>query len=233
MGLISAFKEGRAAAASKREYAACHRKRQDSLLSFRKTAILELMFKYPDANLLLNNLDRNFMVLLKDRGGLLFGGFEDDSYPQLDYISDTASTSERWEAVARFRNALEFAKFSPKGFAIKASTEARYLIGGALFLNGTQIAKANVWDPKPKGYFSKKIFEEVLQSGDSRAGMQTLIFVTGDFDFAESRKVNYVIHFDRSLQYFNESNRKEFAGAILNLRDFLCDVEEYFRPESN
>jgi hypothetical protein len=103
MGFFDRVREGREAAKSRREYAECYKARQEKLRSFRNNAIQEILFQYPDARLLLNGLDRKFMVLLKSCGGLLLGDFADDYYPRLDYVGETASTSERCEAVARFR----------------------------------------------------------------------------------------------------------------------------------
>lgn len=259
MGFLDQFsKEGREAAKSRREYDQCYKARREKLLSFRKNAVQEIMFTYPDARLLLNRLDRRFMVLLKSTGELLIGIFADDYYPRLDYVRDAASTSERLKAVARFLNEIsgctgsiskenmhrfkngrkwlvetESTKcFQSKGYALTGSTKLEYLQGGALFLNKRMIAKASVWDPKPKGYFSTKILERVLQDVDNLAGTQDLIFVTMDENYGgEGQKMSYEILFDRSLQYFDENNRKEFAAAVLNLRDFMYDIEDYFKPE--
>lgn len=252
MGFLDQVREGREAAKSKREYAECYKARQERLRSFRSNAIVEFLFKYPDANLLLNSLDRKFLVSLKSRGGLLLGEFADDYYPRLDYVGDKENTSARSEAVARFRRevrgcegnlsqkAMELIGASSekamslqtKGFAIYGSTRLELLVGGALFLNGKNIATSTLWDPKPKGFLNARLYDEVLQGGDRGAGIQSLLFVTGDFDSGDnSQKMTYEILFDRSLQYFNEDNHKEFTGAICNLRDFILDVEDYFRRD--
>jgi hypothetical protein len=176
---------------------------------------------------------------------LLLGKFADDDYPRLDYVGEKATTTERAGAVARFRNRVSNGDWDfyqdpaaksrigqSEGFAIYGSTRLEFLVGGALFLNGKNIAKATLWDPKPKGFLNARLFDEVLHGGDRRAGIQSLLFVTGDFDSGDnSQKMTYEILFDRSLQYFNEDNRKEFIGEICNLRDFICDVEDYFRPD--
>jgi hypothetical protein len=245
MGFFDQVREGREAAKSKREYAECYKARQEKLRSFRENMILEILFKYPDANLLLTSLSDEFQVSLKSRGGLLFGKFADEYCPRLDYVADTASTRERRDVVARFRRevircdekfsreAYEYTdvkSLRSKGFVINGSIQLRYLLGGALFLNGRQIAKASVRHPKPNG-FSAKLFDEVLQGGNRVARIQSLIFVTSVFDYSleEQRKMNHEILFDHSLQYFDENNRREFTGAILNLRDFISDIEDYFR----
>jgi hypothetical protein len=245
MGFFEQVREGREAARSKREYAECYKARQEKLRSFRENMIVEILFKYPDANLLMTSLSREFQVSLKNRGGLLLGEFADEYCPRLDYVADTASTSDRRDAVVRFRHDIDRCEMKfledgycgrakslrSKGFAITGSIELRYLLGGALFLNGKQIAKASVRHPKPNGYFSAKLFDEVLQCRNRGAGIQSLIFVTTVFDYAldEQRKMSHEILFDHSLQQFDENNRREFRGAILNLRDFICDIEDYFR----
>jgi hypothetical protein len=117
-----------------------------------------------------------------------------------------------------------------KAFALMGSKKLASLVGGALFLNGRQIAKASVRHPKPNGYFGAKLFDEVFQGGNRKAGIQFLMFVTAFFDYSDKQsKLNHEILFDYSLQYFDENNRKEFTSAILNLRDFISDIEDYFR----
>jgi len=232
MGFLDLFsKEGRDAAKSRREYAACYRARQEKLLSFRKNMILATLSKYPDAGLLLNNHDRRFMVLLRSSGGLLLGTFDDGDYPRLDYVGDEASTGERCAALTRFQRGLHIHQYSTSvGWTFSASINLDCLIGGALFLNKRQIAKATIFNPQPNGYFSAKILEEVLQGGDRRAGIQALTFVTADANArGDGQKMSYEILFDYSLQYFDENNRKEFVGAILNLQEFICGIEDYFR----
>jgi hypothetical protein len=239
MGFFQQVRQGRDAARSKREYAECYKARQEKLRSFRENMICEILFKYPDANLLLTSVSSEFQVLLKSRGGLLLGEFADEYCPRLDYVADTASTSDRRDALARFRDEVsrcntQFFEASEslrsKGFDITGSISLHYLVGGALFLNGRQIAKASVRHPKPKGYFSAKLFDEVLQGGNRGAGIQSLIFVTTVYDWTDYQsEMSHEILFDHSLQYFDENNRKEFTGAILNLRDFISDIEDYFR----
>jgi hypothetical protein len=197
--------------------------------------ILAILSKYPDAGLLLNNQDRRFMVLLRNSGGLLVGTFDDDYYPRLDYVGDGESTSVRRAAVTRLQKRLPMYQYCAalkrnRGWTISSSVNLNCLIGGALFLNKIQIAKATVFNPQPNGYFSAKILEKVLQGGDRRAGIQSLTFVAADAtDRGDGQKMSYEILFDYSRQYFDENNRKEFAGAILNLEEFICGIEDYFR----
>jgi hypothetical protein len=260
MGFLDIFsKERRETLKSKWEYNDCYRARQGKLLSFRKHAIKEIMFRYPDARLLLNRLDRRFMVLLKSSGVLLVGKFADDYYPPLDYVGDMASTSERREAVARFRSELGnctgnickeemprflnvsrwlsqtiVESFKTKGFAVTGSAELENLVGGSLFLNGTRIAMASIWDPKPKGYFTAKILEELTHNAHCRPETQSLIFVTIDsYGGSGGQKMVYQIMFDRSIHLFDATNKNEFTDAIISLRDFVYDIEDYFRPGVN
>lgn len=258
MGLLDLFsKDGRDSIKSKLEYDQCYKDQQEKLLSYRKNAIQEILFKYPDARILLNRLDQRFMVILASQGLLLVGKFADAYYPRLDYVSDFSSTEERrvaitqfnhqislcvgnisQEAMPRFKNARCWVLhevtnlFQSKGYAITGRAKLKYLIGGAMFLNKRQIAKATIWDTKPKGYFNAKLFDEVVQETDHRPGIQVLTFVTVDADpVGQGQEMSYEIIFDRSLHYFDKDNRNEFSDSIINLRDFIYALEDYFRPD--
>lgn len=257
MGLLGLFsKDGRETKRTKLEYEECRRERQKKLLSYRNNAIQDILFKYPDAKLLLNRLDRRFMVILPRQGSLLWGKFADDYYPKLDYIVEPSNTAEMRAAITKFRfqvgrcvgNISEESmprfkdscrwrpqrittSFQTKGYSDTGEFKLNYLIGGALFLNGQRIAKASIWDVKPKGYFNNKLFEMVVQNADRRPGIQVLNFVTAfSGPVGGGAKTGYEIIFDKSINQFNINNPDEFTVSILNIKDFLYTLEDYFRP---
>lgn len=256
MGLLSLFSaQERESARSRKNYAQAEEILRSKLLSFRQNAIHDILFKYPEAPILLNHLDRRFMVVDKGNKQLLIGKFADDYFPKLDYVADTASVAERQIALNKFQLELEkrngnigpeakqkfeqvqrwlskstLTSFREKGYAITGSAELEYIIGGSLFLNGTQIAKATIWKPQPKGYFAARILKEVLEVSDARPGTQKLIFYTRDNDpIGQGQKMGYEIMFDRSLLALHPASKKAFLDTIVNLRDFLHVMEDDFR----
>lgn len=170
MGLLNLFsKNGRDSIKAKFEYDDCSKTRQARFHSYRKNAIQDIIFKYPDAQLLLNRLDQRFMIFLGSQGILQVGKFANDYYPKLDYIDDLATLEKRQtavtqfryqanrcvgsiseEAMPRFKNACRWLSknvtetFQKKGYAITGKVDLKYLTGGALFLNERQIAKATI-----------------------------------------------------------------------------------------
>ncbi len=258
MGFFDLFsKEGRDSARSKLEYDECDKARKARLLSFRTKASRDILFRYPDARMLVNRLDRRFMVLARTQRRLAVGKFADDYLPALDYVDDFASTGDRQASVARFRQAMSRCKgniseearprfenackwlnsgvtesFATHGYSITGGANLDHVIGGALFLNGKRIAMASIWEPKPRGYFGGRLLEEVIHK-TSGPGVQVLTFVTADNNpIGEGQKMGYEIIFDRSLNYFHEGSRREFAEAITGLRDFLYEFDDLFRPDS-
>lgn len=259
MGILSLFSpEVREAARSRKYYAQAEEVLRTKRLSFRQNAIRDILFKYPDAAILLNSLDRRFMVLDKGNKQLLLGKFADDYFPRLDYVSDTASVAERQQVLNAFQLELEkrngnigreakqrfeqgsrwlsdstSACFREKGYAITGSAELQYIVGGTLFLNGVQIARATIWEPQPKGYFATRILKQVLELAHTRPGTQTLTFYTVDCNpIGEGQKMGYEIMFDRSLLALQPASKKAFLDTIMNLRDFLHCMEDHFRDNA-
>lgn len=250
-------KKGRESLDSKFEYEECFNLRRDRLLSFRKNAEHDLILKYPDARMLSNLYDSRFMVLLKNQGRLLVGTFADHYFPYLQPVSEDASVEERQLAVAAFRHEVRscvgniasgnetFESLSSwsgystmakslieKGYAVTGETNLEYLVGGALFLNGTRIANASLWDPKPRGYFATRLQEDVIQGVQDARDWQTLTFVTVDCNpVMQGEKMLYEIMFNRSLHRTDRASPDGLLKGVVALRDFLNEVEEFFMPD--
>ena len=257
MGLLDFFsKDARALANSKREYDDCQKFRRNTLRLFRVNAMRYFAESYPLARVVANSFDNRFMALLQDEGLLLIGRFADSYFPVLEYVSDDASIEDRSAAVAQFRNEIEKSRgyisrksherldrvapfvgdsavrsFRTNGFAVSGSCELRFLVGGALFLNRRIIARSHIWDEKRAGYFSERIFAEIKSSNNSLTGTQVLTFVTCDEHWGGGEKMIYEIRFDRSLQYFDKDNRREFVQNIADLEHFMLGIEGYFHSE--
>lgn len=253
-GLIS--KEKREAIRSKREYDECYRSWREKILSFRSNAIRELKTKHPDACFLINNIDRRFLAIIESQGTLLVGKCADDYYARLEYVGETASTSERDEAVARFRrdvrgslgnispaNLPRFRQsskwlsdkttesFKSNGFAITGSVELKYLVGGSVFLDGKRIASSSIWNPERPGYFAEAIIPAILLNVKPGPGTHYLGFLTADSNpIGEGGIISYELALD-SVVYHPVWNGK-LSSPLQNFLDFLSYIERYFGPNS-
>lgn len=253
MGLLNLFsREARETANSKREYEEWRQARKAKLHSFRTNAVQQIISKFPDANMLLNTLDHKFMVVLKDQGKLVVGNFADHYYPKLKYMPDTASIMDRTVAIKEFLDEVKLCQgtiskekasrlervrpylspssvdsFQSYGFAITGQTELECLFGGAIFLGKNCIAHTSRLYPRPLGYLSERIFDEILRSTDSRPNIQSLVFVTAD-SYGGGQKMTYEILFDRSI-HFDRVIRNDFLEQVGNLREFLFAIEPHFK----
>lgn len=254
MGLSDLFsKSGREMLKARYDYERCASLRKATLKSFRDRATHDILFRYPDARLLLNSIDPHLMLLLKSQGRLQVGMFTDQYFPRLEFVGQYAATEELVTAVASFEHDVrtcsgfiaqsrrdrfealsrwlsDVTTFQHKGYALTGTAELQYLIGGALFLNGQRIAVASLWHPKPRGYFSEKILE-LFENRQRRTGTQKLTFITADCNpIMEGQKMGYSIYFDHSLLALDPQIRREFVSNVVSLRDFIYEIEEFFNP---
>lgn len=249
-------KEGREARRANKAYEKCYEYRQEKLFSFRQNLIKDILFKYPDAAILINAFEKRFMVLLPSQNKLLSGFFADTFFPRLDYCESMASAHEKSSAITKFQGELNHcygnisAQFIPVvekfgrswllddyldeslktvGYTIGVETELWEIMGGSVFLNNELIAKSSVIDAhhKPKGYINSAIYDKVVKDFDRLPGTQVLTFVLSAWDGGHSYQLQYEILFDKTIHQFNENNPNEFTQSIFNLRNFIHVIEDY------
>lgn len=257
MGLFNLFSaEGRDRARAKAEYEECERSRRAALSSFRVNAMTEIMFEHPKAIIIMNRLDARFMALVEDEGTLLVGKFADLYYPHLRFVPHDANTSEFRSAVVEYKNSFGLGgsnigrdsypkfknikswlsdrttnNFEYKGYAVTGTADLEYMVGGSLFLNDTQIAKATKVAPKPKGYFGAVILRDVIENQEVRRGTQKLTFFTTDENpIGEGQKMGYEILFDYTIMGSDTKFRQEFLHSVVALRNFIYEMQAYYVP---
>lgn len=233
---------------SRTRYQQCFAHRRQLLDSFRHNAITEHSFKYPGAQILVNRLYSDFMVLRKNDGVLDHGMFADYESPFLHYVPDDANAIERMAVVTAYEQDVQQAcgvlrrdsahipnfrlrerdSFKEEGHKIWHTTEINNLWGGALFLDGKQIAKSTVLEPKPANYFSTKLYDYVFRRvNDTPTGHSSLVLVLGELNFCSpSDAYRYEISFPNKLDLLSPQGDPQIKGAILALRDFLSNIED-------
>lgn len=256
MGILDIFnKEKRDLLLAKADNEQCLKERRLLLNSFRTNAIAELSFKHPDGLFLSNSLHSKFMVHVGSAGKILLGQYADYYTPFLHYVPPESSLSEwlatnadyRHQVATRdgvvcsdkrevFKNMLSFYRedfvngFKQRGFAVTSSFETQYLLGGALFLNGEQIAKSAVWSPKPAGYFAEQIYKHVIRTKQrTTTGFSNLVFVTSKCHTNYSpSKFHYEIIFGNGDDLSDTVRPSSSLRSIIELRNFFSVVERNF-----
>jgi hypothetical protein len=262
MGFFNLFSaEGRERAKINREYEECFDSYRAKRLSFRTNAINDILFQYPDARVLANRYDPRFMALLKT-GEIRVGEFADKYLPRLDYVDDMDSASEKRMATARFRHALShstgniskdmmpifkkrFSFMDPDGMSlmhkgyritdtfVPEDTYYGFLVGASLFLNDRKIATASIWDPQPKGYFSGKILERVIENLPIKEGLLKVSMCIVKCNWGgEWTKCGYEFVLGSLPADVDEFFRKEQVNMIINLRDFMYDIQDHIKIEA-
>lgn len=138
------------------------------------------------------------------------------------------------------------ATFQSRGFIITGRVDVESLYGGTLLLNGSQIATSTRWNQQPRGHFSERLYQHVVLRNDDRssdgflssnakhggrtADISSLIFTACAYspDGDAGGYGRYELLFDDSEKFDQTNKSSEFAKAIMNLRDFLNEIEIYF-----
>ncbi|RKR26749.1 hypothetical protein C8C93_1997 [Acidovorax sp. 93] len=263
MGILDIFnKEKRTLALEKIEYEECHKDRRRVIDSFRKNAFDEFAFKYPDASPLMDRFNPNFMLFHKESRILRVGQFADYYAPFLHHVGTDDDSLERRAVIADYKRQIsnregvigpdsvkkfkELTKYSSKewaksfcerGFVLTGALDKEYgwIYGGALFLDGVQIAKASVCNPKPANYFSEKLFENIIKNKKSTpTGFSSLVLTMGRGHVCYSpSKYHHEIIFDNTIIRDKSKIQPVYNDPIILLRNFLCAIEgEFSNPNS-
>jgi hypothetical protein len=256
VGILDLFnKQKRDLWLAKADNEQCLKERRTLLNSFRSNAISELSFKHPDALFLSNPLHAKFMVHSASAGQILLGQYADYYAPFLEFVAHAANLPQWLGANADFRKQLatrdgvvradtrekfkalrsfyreDFVEgFKRRGFAVTSSFEACWLFGGAVFLNGEQIARSTVWSPKPPGYFAEQIYKHVIQTRHrTPTGFSNLVLKMSKChtNYGPSQ-YHYEMHFGNGDNFSDTVRPSASLKNIMELRNFLSVIERDF-----
>jgi len=161
-------------------------------LGFRDNAISKLTFMNPDMKFLFNTQCGVFAGLEPEKENFLWGYFDDDELPDLCELEEKQKYSDFPNLCRNFVRRTK--DYRPKRFSFLCGhTEGNgyfYFEGCFIFeiliaKNGKAIARSNASDPKPLGYFRRKLYEHVVQD-TSGTGASTLKIVFYFSNYSES-----------------------------------------------
>jgi hypothetical protein len=250
-------KEKQAASKSRRDYGKCHSHRLKTLSELRRNAMSELMFTYPDVKFLLNFNLPDFIAYTKSGGITIFGRFVDDKFPRLDPVSEEDSASNRNAAAKRYLEKIAVYNDSPFVDYENPEDQKRYgdwhsrlvdrdmmkrgynsgecknddLLGCRIFLNRREIAKATVWNQKSNGYFSRSVYNDIIQDGKYCVN-EGVNLVRIDFLFHcawEIGQQDYTFGYVGKEKFDPSSKSSAYSAGMLQIADFMAAIESEFR----
>jgi len=103
------------------------------------------------------------------------------------------------------------------------------IAGGALFLDGEQIALSSVFDTQPKDHFTQALLTNVIDGGERNPNIRSLVFKTAKCTILDEMMgfgIEYL--YNKSMIAFDPDAKRDFITYITQLRDFLYCIEDFF-----
>lgn len=249
-------KEQRAIKRSRIDYSKCEEYNRLTRMEFRKNAVRELSFVYPDIKFLINNHSADFIAYTKN-GELTFEGtFADRLIPKIEFVGYNDSLTNRLKAIGSFKRQIENkisvlipstwdserykyyrdlpdeikSSMMSKGFYIYRQVHNAFIYGGRMRKDDSVIASSAYWDPKQNGYFSTALFKSVVTR--QNRGEKNVSMVGVDIyglDGHNCIRLTYELFYDDLQRFDNDSGYSNFVNTFSGIADFISTIEPEFR----